>query len=369
MRKNKMMRAASALLVAVLLTTSTISGTFAKYVTQDSASDTARVAKWGVELQVVGNLFGENYIDTIEDSNDAAELAVQSKYNHLATDGDPDDVVAPGTKNDEGFIFSLKGTPEVAGKITTNVEISNIYLNAGSYGVMIPTWDMQDDGTGNLVKSPTVTKKNFKEFKEAGLYYSTDGANFTKVTDWNVAWDGGAPDFYTLEDEVELANNYYPVVFTLKGGTNGTDCLPASDPTRTNDTLKNVAKTIMVQAGMEGTAFDAVTDGKYETVKLFNPNTDLATTINLAEETITWDWAFYVEEFNDKADTILGMLQAAEIKIPGEIENFTVVKLTGGKYEKIDPTADNAAIYCLDLKFLLEITVEQIDDAANVVTP
>ena len=65
MRKNKMMRAASALLVAVLLTTSTISGTFAKYVTQDSAKDVARVAKWGVELQVEGNLFGETYVDEI----------------------------------------------------------------------------------------------------------------------------------------------------------------------------------------------------------------------------------------------------------------------------------------------------------------
>ena len=50
MRNNRMMRAASALLVAVLLTTSTISGTFAKYVTEKEVSDTARVAKWGVEI-------------------------------------------------------------------------------------------------------------------------------------------------------------------------------------------------------------------------------------------------------------------------------------------------------------------------------
>ena len=38
----------SLLLVAVMLTTCVISGTFAKYVTKDSANDSARVAKFGV---------------------------------------------------------------------------------------------------------------------------------------------------------------------------------------------------------------------------------------------------------------------------------------------------------------------------------
>ena len=50
MRKNKMMRLASGLLVAVLLTTCTISGTFAKYVTSAKADSSARVAKFGVEV-------------------------------------------------------------------------------------------------------------------------------------------------------------------------------------------------------------------------------------------------------------------------------------------------------------------------------
>ena len=43
MKKNIMMRVASALLIAVLLTTCAISGTFAKYVSTASGSDTARV--------------------------------------------------------------------------------------------------------------------------------------------------------------------------------------------------------------------------------------------------------------------------------------------------------------------------------------
>ena len=40
MRKNKAMRLASGLLVAVMLTTCIISGTFAKYVTTNKAEDT-----------------------------------------------------------------------------------------------------------------------------------------------------------------------------------------------------------------------------------------------------------------------------------------------------------------------------------------
>ena len=54
MKKNKVMRFASLLLIATLLTTSVISGTFAKYTTSDSAQDTARVAKFGVVAAIAG---------------------------------------------------------------------------------------------------------------------------------------------------------------------------------------------------------------------------------------------------------------------------------------------------------------------------
>ena len=49
MKKNTFMRVASALLVAVLLTTCAIAGTFAKYTTEVSSEDSARVAYWGFQ--------------------------------------------------------------------------------------------------------------------------------------------------------------------------------------------------------------------------------------------------------------------------------------------------------------------------------
>ena len=71
MKKNRMMRLASGLMVAVLLTTCAISGTFAKYVTEATATDTARVAYWGFNepTSVTFDLFKHgdgNVIDTVD---------------------------------------------------------------------------------------------------------------------------------------------------------------------------------------------------------------------------------------------------------------------------------------------------------------
>lgn len=125
MRKNKMMRIASALLVVVLLTTCAISGTFAKYVTDGYAEDFARVAKFGVT--VVGTsdsmfkdeYYGLTYRDAVTDKD--MTLTVESDVK----------VVAPGT---EGTFtsFNVEGTPEVAVAVTYDdvvVEIGNNWID------------------------------------------------------------------------------------------------------------------------------------------------------------------------------------------------------------------------------------------------
>ena len=103
MKKNRMMRAASALLVAVLMTTCTISGTFAKYTTKATGTDTARVAKFGVVITANGETFAKTY-DAV-DADDAKTVVSSDK------------VVAPGT---EGTMASmtLTGTPEVDVQVT-----------------------------------------------------------------------------------------------------------------------------------------------------------------------------------------------------------------------------------------------------------
>ena len=99
MKKNRMMRLASGLLVAVLITTSTISGTFAKYTTSGTATDSARVAKFGVT--VTGETAATNEMFVNEYKN-GADITVQSTV----------DVVAPGTSGTM-TAFDIAGVPEV----------------------------------------------------------------------------------------------------------------------------------------------------------------------------------------------------------------------------------------------------------------
>lgn len=111
MKKNVMMRVASIMLVLVLLTSSVISGTFAKYVTSDSASDSARVAKWGVKVEAEGVTFANAY--ATDDKTLSAEAQSRIGVNSVVSSDANVDVVAPGTRGDMAAI-KITGKPEVA---------------------------------------------------------------------------------------------------------------------------------------------------------------------------------------------------------------------------------------------------------------
>ncbi len=121
MKMNKMMRLASVLLVAVLLSTCAISGTFAKYTTAANVSDSARVAKWGVSISMTGEgdktTFKKEYAS---DTDGYTSATVSSTV----------DVVAPGTDGVLGSAF-ITGTPEVAVEVsysTTSVTLSGDWM-------------------------------------------------------------------------------------------------------------------------------------------------------------------------------------------------------------------------------------------------
>ena len=117
MKKNVMMRVAAMLLVCVLASTCGISGTFAKYVTENSGSDSARVAKWGVQVQGFNGMFAHNYA-----TDDANYTAIYANSVVSSTD---EKVVAPGTSGKMAEI-NVTGVPEVAVKVT--YAASDIYL-------------------------------------------------------------------------------------------------------------------------------------------------------------------------------------------------------------------------------------------------
>lgn len=121
-KKNNALRAASTLLVAVLLSTCAISGTFAKYVTSGNGNDFARVAKWGVVITATGETFAESYA---KDDN-----SVTLNANTVVS---AEKVVAPGTKGNMAA-FSLTGTPETAFRVSFEgtMELGDKWVDADS---------------------------------------------------------------------------------------------------------------------------------------------------------------------------------------------------------------------------------------------
>lgn len=112
-KKYSSLRIASILLMLVLITSCVVSGTFAKYTTSGSSSDSARVAKWGVVVNATGD---KVVYDTIPGSGgvDTEELDIISSSEVKK--------IAPGTKG-TFCTFKLTGAPEVAISIDYEVTV------------------------------------------------------------------------------------------------------------------------------------------------------------------------------------------------------------------------------------------------------
>lgn len=112
MKKNIMMRIASVLLVAVLLSTCAISGTFAKYTTTVTGTATAKVATWNVDVAGGTETFTFNLFDTLKDSNgtsDETDVDTSSK------------IIAPGTSG--SFAIVVNNKSEVNATYTTTFTV------------------------------------------------------------------------------------------------------------------------------------------------------------------------------------------------------------------------------------------------------
>lgn len=118
MKKTKLMRAALLLLVLTLITSCFVGGTFAKYTTSATGSDTARVAKWGFKGASTIDL--DNLFQSVYYKHEAGtdKETVSSNTN----------VIAPGTAGVADFDFTYNATdaaPEVAYTFTVSTEGSD----------------------------------------------------------------------------------------------------------------------------------------------------------------------------------------------------------------------------------------------------
>ena len=369
MKKNRMMRLASGLLVLVILTTCIISGTFAKYATGDDAKDSARVAKWGVTTTISGALFGKHYnafseTEGIENlgSNQIAAAYTGSVDSHAA--GEADDgknIVAPGTKS-ENMTISIAGKPEVSGKIefTVNGEesenFSDIWLASGTYGVMADVTDTvktADDKVGLYVKQGENYVSATADSTEENYYELRDQVTLSSET------------YDTEEDEPRFTedNKYYPIIWTFSNAKT------VNGETGDSETAgANVHKVSELKAQIDEIIGDNAT---------FNSLTDLGAQVG--NTTINWEWPFErwdseyvaVSPVVDGCDTILGDLIA--YKTDGT-SNYQVVQIggtdTAPTYTGVTKTVESGVTYakagetqvaCLTVGFNLKVVVSQTD--------
>ena len=131
MKKNNVMRIASALLVAVLLTTCAISGTFAKYTTTYTGDASARVAKWGFtnSTAVEFDLFSDNYNDVVVGTNGDLVIAPGTEGSariDLVADAD-----AAAAATEVAYTFVVEVDVEAEDALLNKLQWN---LNGGNYG-------------------------------------------------------------------------------------------------------------------------------------------------------------------------------------------------------------------------------------------
>ena len=165
MKKNKFLRLASILMMACLMTTCVISGTFAKYTTADSASDTAHGAKWGISLKVDGDdvLYNED-----KAGNEVTGLKVEAN-----------DLAAPGTYQKLATV-ALTGQPEVAYEIKVDVslELTGWMVDGDEYCPLVFTVD----GTQYKIDNTITTVDKLEEAIEVAIINAITGASETTST-------------------------------------------------------------------------------------------------------------------------------------------------------------------------------------------
>lgn len=143
MKKNIAMRVAAFLFILTMISTCAFATTFAKYTTGDTATDEARVAKWGVTVVVTGDdAFNTDYA-----THDTTKYTGANSVSATGTGSSRENLVAPGTNGDL-LSVTIEGTPEVA----TEVKVEF-------------TFDLGDNWVANGYYCPLEIKVNNVSYK------------------------------------------------------------------------------------------------------------------------------------------------------------------------------------------------------------
>ena len=155
MKNNRIMKAAGALLVLVLVTSCFVGSTFAKYTTTGTGTDSARVAKFGVNIEANGATFAKEY------ATDDGSVAGTITKSVMSTEN----VIAPGTSG-EMARMAITGTPEVAVQVNYRASVT-----------LSGNWK---DAQGNFY-CPLQIKIPYKDPVDGEVTAIIDGSRFTDM--------------------------------------------------------------------------------------------------------------------------------------------------------------------------------------------
>ena len=305
MKKSRIL---SMLLVATMLSTCAISGTFAKYTTSGSANDSARVAEFGVTAVVSGTLFSNAYLSSggTPTKWDAAKITDKT-ISVASAEAKKDNIVAPGTQSaGDGLKWDLSGTPEVETELTATVKARDIKLAKGYvYGIM------------SVV--PVSDSDAYEKFVAAGnIYTKSDSNAYTAAV--TGAYSTTAT-YYVLSDKNDTtaaSNDYFPVKYNLAGAATATGAVTSASA---NAAAAAIAAKLAGSA-VTGTKTDATELMTYTVLaKEYKTNFDYSTIAG--DQILTWAWDFSTNDGLDKNDTTLGNMMVATDE--GVLENGFVV--------------------------------------------
>lgn len=169
MEKNKTMKMILITLLITMIALVLVSGTYAKYTSSASGSDTARVAKWsftvgGTDI-VAENTFTFDLFKTIKDTDGKTETDVVS--------ANGDKVIAPGTSG--SFDLVLENKSETSAKYGITYTVTNTASIPVQFSANGKDWT---DSLANVVESDTDTKLD-----------ANNGTKTIKIQ-WKWAYDG-----------------------------------------------------------------------------------------------------------------------------------------------------------------------------------
>lgn len=186
-RSSMMIRLVAVLAVVMMFTMCFVGGTFAKYVTSGSGSDSATVAKWGVTVTGTANMFEKEYAKD--------DVSFTLAANTVVSTGD---VVAPGTSGSMAK-FTITGTPEVAVnvKFAGTLKLGDKWVDSESayycpieITVGDTTFKGKDYSSADLFETAVNDKiATFTKNYEANTDLSTIGADAPAIS-WKWAFEG-----------------------------------------------------------------------------------------------------------------------------------------------------------------------------------